>query len=42
MDAVSLIPAGKAAKTGKIGSTLLKYIPHIAGLIQTGMFAFDD
>lgn len=41
MDAVSLIPAGKAAKTGKIGSTLLKYIPHIAGLIQTGMFAFD-
>lgn len=42
MDAVSLIPAGKAAKIGKIGSTLLKYIPHIAGLIQTGMFAFDD
>lgn len=41
MDAVSLIPAGKAAKIGKIGSTLLKYIPHIAGLIQTGMFAFD-
>ena len=42
MDAVSLIPAGKAAKIGKIGSTLLKYVPHIAGLIQTGMFAFDD
>lgn len=42
MDAVSLIPAGKAAKIGKIGSTLLKYLPHIAGLIQTGMFAFDD
>ena len=41
MDAVSLIPAGKVAKTGKIGSTLLKYLPHIAGLIQTGMFAFD-
>lgn len=42
MDAVSSIPAGKAAKIGKIGSTLLKYVPHIAGLIQTGMFAFDD
>lgn len=41
MDAVSLIPAGKAAKIGKIGSTLLKYLPHIAGLIQTGMFTFD-
>ena len=41
MDAVSLIPAGKAAKIGKIGSTLLKYLPHIAGLIQTGIFAFD-
>jgi hypothetical protein len=41
MDAVSLLPAGKAAKLTKGLTTIATYAPMIAGAIQTGLIVSD-
>ena len=42
MDAVSLIPGGKALKASKIIKNAATWVPTIAGLIQSGYIVFDE